>query len=70
MQWYRIDFGGSDGEVLRTLSGYMAEGGEKRRLEELLKTGKFKIKYGNYDWGNNAATWKEWKSGWGGRIGL
>jgi len=51
--WYKVDFGRNQGEILRWISTYAPS--EKRSLiEKLVASDKFNIEYNNYDWGDNA----------------
>jgi hypothetical protein len=59
LSWYRSDFGKTDREVAETVLQWM-RGEDKEKVEELLLggMGKFKVKFLEYDWSNNAKTAK------------
>ena len=52
-QWYRLDFGEEDGEVLRWILDHVTEPTKKKDLEELLAKNQYKVSYIPYDWGHN-----------------
>lgn len=57
-EWYRVDFGRSDEEVLRRVVRFLggsAVGGALERLLDARPSGGVAIEYSEYDWGANAA---------------
>ena len=52
-QWYRVDFGEDDSQVLRWILAHVTEPTKKNDLEELLAKNQYKVSYTPYDWGHN-----------------
>jgi len=53
-QWYEVDFGESNEEVLQWVRDHLEEPSKKKQVEELLNKGGFAVSYLPYDWGNNS----------------
>ena len=52
-QWYRVDFGDDDVEVVRWILDHVTEPKKKKAVEELLNKNQFKVSFIPYDWGHN-----------------
>jgi hypothetical protein len=52
LNWYRADFGSSEKGILEWICPYLpAE--SKAKVEQLLRSGKFKVQHRTYDWAQN-----------------
>ena len=52
-QWYKVDFGEDDSQVLRWILAHVTEPTKKNDVEELLAKNQYKVSYTPYDWGHN-----------------
>lgn len=52
--WYKIDFGGTDKDLLLWLARNMADGEKRNQLEGLLSSNQFKVSFLPYDWSTNS----------------
>ena len=52
-QWYKVDFGEDDNQVLRWILAHVTEPTKKKEVEELLAQNQYKVSYIPYDWGHN-----------------
>jgi len=54
LDWYKADFGKTKKQVLEWISMNMNQAGEnKEKLDKIIVSGKFKIKYFDYNWTSN-----------------
>ncbi|XP_074642109.1 uncharacterized protein LOC141899601 [Tubulanus polymorphus] len=52
--WYKIDFGQNDEEMLEWICFHMSTGDKKLQLQELINKKNYKISYLHYDWSLNS----------------
>jgi len=52
LNWYSVDFGKNETEVLKFVANYL-EPSKSEQLLELLNSNQLKITYQNYDWALN-----------------
>ena len=52
-QWYKVDFGEDDNQVLRWILAHVTEPTKKKEVEELLAQNQYKVSFIPYDWGHN-----------------
>ncbi|XP_038057106.1 uncharacterized protein LOC119728784 isoform X2 [Patiria miniata] len=54
LQWYKVDFGGTDAKVVHWVHDHLAFSQKKTALGKLLASGNFKTSYLTYNWSLNA----------------
>ncbi|XP_068755580.1 uncharacterized protein [Montipora capricornis] len=53
-QWYKVDFGSDNEEMIRFILAHMGEGKKRGKLQELLLSGMFKVSFMKYNWDLNS----------------
>ncbi|CAH3035075.1 unnamed protein product [Pocillopora meandrina] len=53
-QWYRVDFGSNNEELVQFVLAHMGQGQKKDQLQELLISGNFKVSFMRYNWDLNS----------------
>jgi len=53
LDWYEVDFGQNDGQVLRWVLNNMEDSKKKEKLQRVLRKGGFQVSHLDYNWGHN-----------------
>ena len=51
--WYEVDFGDSNEEIVSWVLNYLEEPQKKEQLEKILRKGGFQLSHIDYNWGHN-----------------